>query len=243
MEPMSLASPALAGESFTTTSTTWEALLLSLKVCMLSCFSLVQLCDPMDCNCQVSVYGILQARILEWVAMPSSRDLLNPGIQPAFLTSRLHWQVDSLPLLPPWLPPNNHKQGNLPLNFVIPVALSSSDSWVAFSDSKSNLISPMFISEITDYMQSCFSCVQLFETLWTVAYQAPLSMGFSRQERILVFVAMPSSRASSRPGDQTHICLCLLHCRQILFPLSHLGSPKRGRGAYKSVSSTREQGY
>ena len=25
------------------------------------------------------------------------------------------------------------------------------------------------------------SCVQLFATLWTVAYQAPLSMGFSRQ--------------------------------------------------------------
>ena len=29
---------------------------------------------------------------------------------------------------------------------------------------------------------SCFSCVQLFETWWTVARQAPLSMGFSRQE-------------------------------------------------------------
>ena len=26
------------------------------------------------------------------------------------------------------------------------------------------------------------SCVQLFSTLWTVAHQAPLSMGFSRQE-------------------------------------------------------------
>ena len=26
------------------------------------------------------------------------------------------------------------------------------------------------------------SCVRLFATLWTVAYQAPLSMGFSRQE-------------------------------------------------------------
>ena len=26
------------------------------------------------------------------------------------------------------------------------------------------------------------SCVQLFVTPWTVAYQAPLSMGFSRQE-------------------------------------------------------------
>ena len=29
---------------------------------------------------------------------------------------------------------------------------------------------------------SCISCVQLFMTLWTVAHQAPLSMGFSRQE-------------------------------------------------------------
>ena len=26
------------------------------------------------------------------------------------------------------------------------------------------------------------SCVRLFVTLWTIAYQAPLSMGFSRQE-------------------------------------------------------------
>ena len=32
------------------------------------------LCDPMDCSLQdFSVHGILQARILEWVAMPSSR--------------------------------------------------------------------------------------------------------------------------------------------------------------------------
>ena len=29
---------------------------------------------------------------------------------------------------------------------------------------------------------SCFSRVHLFATLWTIAYQAPLSMGFSRQE-------------------------------------------------------------
>ena len=30
-------------------------------------------------------------------------------------------------------------------------------------------------------MLSCFSHVQLFETLWTVACQDPLSMGFFRQ--------------------------------------------------------------
>ena len=29
---------------------------------------------------------------------------------------------------------------------------------------------------------SCFSCVQLFLTLWVIAHQAPLSMGFSKQE-------------------------------------------------------------
>ena len=31
-------------------------------------------------------------------------------------------------------------------------------------------------------MLSCFSLVQLFAALWTVAHQAPLSMGFSRPE-------------------------------------------------------------
>ena len=32
------------------------------------------------------------------------------------------------------------------------------------------------------YVLSHFSHVQLFVTLWTIAHQAPLSMGFSRQE-------------------------------------------------------------
>ena len=31
-------------------------------------------------------------------------------------------------------------------------------------------------------MLSCFSCVRLFVTPWTIVHQAPLSMGFSRQE-------------------------------------------------------------
>ena len=38
-----------------------------------------------------------------------------------------------------------------------------------------------------------FSRVRLFELPWTVAHQAPLSMGFSKA-RILEWVAMPSSR-------------------------------------------------
>ena len=41
------------------------------------------LCDTMDCAPPVSsIHGILQARILEWVAISFSGDLLNPGIEP-----------------------------------------------------------------------------------------------------------------------------------------------------------------
>ena len=60
------------------------------------------LCDPMDCGPPgSSVYGILQARILEWVAMPSSRGIfLMQGSNPLLLCL-LHWQVGSLTLAPP----------------------------------------------------------------------------------------------------------------------------------------------
>ena len=41
------------------------------------------LCDPMDCSPPgSSVHGVLQARILVWVAIPFSRGLPAPGIEP-----------------------------------------------------------------------------------------------------------------------------------------------------------------
>ena len=44
------------------------------------------LCDPMDCSPPgSSVHGILQARILEWVAIPSPGDLPNSGTEPGSL--------------------------------------------------------------------------------------------------------------------------------------------------------------
>ena len=40
------------------------------------------LCDPVDCNLPgFSVHGISQATILEWVAIPFSGSLPNPGIK------------------------------------------------------------------------------------------------------------------------------------------------------------------
>ena len=68
-----------------------------------------------------------------------------------------------------------------------------------------------------------FNCVQLFTTPWTVAYQAPLSMGFL-QTRILEWVAMPSSRESSPPRDWTRISYVSLG-RRVLYHQHHLGSP------------------
>ena len=50
-----------------------------------------------------------------------------------------------------------------------------------------------------------FNCVQLCVTLWTVVYQAPLSMGLILQARILEWVAISSSRDSSQPRAQTRL--------------------------------------
>ena len=50
------------------------------------------LCDHMD----YTVQGILQARILEWVAFPFPGDLPNPGIEPGSPIL----QADSLPAEP-----------------------------------------------------------------------------------------------------------------------------------------------
>ena len=48
------------------------------------------------------------------------------------------------------------------------------------------------------------SHIQLFETLWTVAHQVPLSMQIL-QARTLEWVDMPSSRGSSQPRDWTQV--------------------------------------
>ena len=55
----------------------------------------------MDCSLPgSSVHGILQARILEWVAIPFSGDLSDPAIKPRSPTL----QADSLPSEPPGKP-------------------------------------------------------------------------------------------------------------------------------------------
>ena len=80
----------------------WGEVKLSL-LCV--CAKLLQLCptlcDPMDCSPPgSSVHGILQARILEWVALEGI--FLTQGSNSCLL----HWQAGSLPLAPPRKPTN-----------------------------------------------------------------------------------------------------------------------------------------
>ena len=61
---------------------TWIQWLLSLVVVVLVAQSCPTLCDPMDCSPPgSSVHGILQARILEWIAIPFSRGSFWPRDQ------------------------------------------------------------------------------------------------------------------------------------------------------------------
>ena len=59
---------------------------------------------------------------------------------------------------------------------------------------------------------SCFSCVPFFATSWTVAFQALLSVGFSRQE---YWSGLPCPPQGIFPTQGLN--LGLLHCRQILY--------------------------
>ena len=61
------------------------------------------LCDPMDCSLPgSSVHGILQARILEWVAISSSRGSSQPRDRTSLMSPAS--QADALLLVPPGSP-------------------------------------------------------------------------------------------------------------------------------------------
>ena len=64
------------------------------------------------------------------------------------------------------------------------------------------------------------SCVRLFAAPWTVAYQAPLSMEFSRQEYWSGLLFLLQGIFPTQGSN-----LGLQHCRQMLYRLSHQGSP------------------
>ena len=131
----------------------------------------LQLCltlrDPMDCSPPgSSVHGTLQARILEWVAIssfpPPGVGLSTPGIGPPS-------------------PPSASGFFYYLSHVLTCKKISTVELWTLNLESlaiwecrQSNSLLLLLLSR--------FSCVWLFATPWTAAYQAPPSMGFSRQQ-------------------------------------------------------------
>ena len=72
-------------------------------------------------------------------------------------------------------------------------------------------------------MLSLFSCVRLFATLWTVAHQAPLSMGFSTQEYWSGLPCPPPGDLLHPGTEPTSPVSPALQVDSL--PLSHQGSP------------------
>ena len=145
------------------------------------------LCNPTDCSPPgSSVHGTLQARILEWVAMPSSRGFPQPRdwaqvsciagrffaiwatrgdrIPPAATAAKSLQSCPTLCYPIDGSPPGSPVPGILQARTLEWVAISFSNAWKWKVKVK------------------LLSRVRLLATPWTAAYQTPPSMGFSRQE-------------------------------------------------------------
>ena len=126
-------------------------------------------CNLMDCSQpDSSVHGLFQASILEWVAISFSRGLLNCRqmiYQLRYEGSRnsrkFHILLTSFLSFPP---PKNITSEKFPKRKTVEAfGVNANLSVIQFS--------PVQL----------LSHVQLFVTLWTLACQVPLSVGFSRQ--------------------------------------------------------------
>ena len=128
------------------TCSVWDLkLTVDHHVCMLSGFSCVWLCNPMNRSPPgYSVHGILQGMGCHALLQ---RIFLTQGLN-LHLLCLLHWQLVSSPLAPPGKPMGCHGTQQVQSQQVLVTFLVS---------------------------MCVFSCVWLFETPWTLAHQAALS--------------------------------------------------------------------
>ena len=122
-----------------------------------------QLCptlsDPMYCSPPgSSVHGIFQARVLEWGAIAFSNTL-------EYYSATK--QNEIVPLAAAWVDQE-----------IIILSQREKDKYkISLTDGIYKFILLLLL-----LLLSRFSCARLFATPWTATYQAPPSMGFSRQE-------------------------------------------------------------
>ena len=88
-----------------------------------------------------------------------------------------------------------------------------------------NCIFTYWIMKAYDFNKHYCAVLQMCLTLWPMDCSPPGSSVHGILQATLKWVALPSSRGSSQPRNWTHTSGMLLHCWQVLYPLSHLGSP------------------
>ena len=74
------------------------------------------------------------------------------------------------------------------------------------------------------HVLSCFCCIRLCATLWTIACRAPLSMGFSKEKTTRVGCCALLQGIFLTQGSNLHL-LCLLHWQVGSLPLEPSGKP------------------
>ena len=162
--------------------------LLKVKIAQLC----LTLCDLMDCI----VHGILQARILEWVAFPFSGDLpWDQGSHPSLLPHRQILYELSQNFHVTLLVKANCKQRSESREFLWSECLSPLPNQVKFmcwllttegyGVSRWSFVEVLWSWKWSPYEWDCWCLVTMsnsFGTPRTVACQALLSRGFSRQE-------------------------------------------------------------
>ena len=125
-----------------------------------------------------SVHRIFQARKLEWVAMSFSRESSWPRDWTRIFSSPAQAE-GSLPLAPPGKPSPSSAHSKKFAFFVVFQKILGKELY--YHRSLTLSWTPSFLQDKWGEVKS-LSRVRLFVTPWTVAYQAPPSMGFSRQE-------------------------------------------------------------
>ena len=123
----------------------------------------------------------------------------------------------------PWVGKIPWRREWQPIPVFLPGEFHGQKSLVDYSTwglKESDRIEQLTLSLLLLLLLSRFSRVRLFATPWTVAHQALLSMDFSRQD---YWSGVPYPSPVELPDQGSN--LGFLHCRQILYCLSHQGSP------------------
>ena len=87
-------------------------------------------------------------------------------------------------------------------------------------------------------MVFCFSCDQLFATLWSTAHQDPLSMGFSRQEH---WSGLPRSPPGDLPDSRIEPESLMSPAWQTCFFFLPLAPPGKPRKMVQMISFAKQK--